>query len=562
MMQLLPRGLELRLIAVSVAIVVGASMLVGVVVAKLSEQEVQSRLLEQAESAANLVDAIDLKDSSFSSLSTEILRNKINNTGSIWIIDKSGKLIANPDPDKFEDASFGNSLIELTTVVLPQMSDKKGIERKMPLKEAVNRYEAGFGTFGENIQNGTKVFAFKAIPSKGLLVGIDEPLAAKHGAADSLKKYILMTCLILGVAILFSTIMSISFIIKPYYREKLELSDRVESANRNLKKLHEVSVGMQRSLALEERIKKVLGSAHEVLGLDRIFIFLPNEENSMLECKGAFGNQDEPSDQIKLPIERGGVIAKTYIDRKIHRVMNVHELPAELRLQHPFSEIRALRSRSYVALPMVVENNCLGVVMVDNQLTKNPIEDEVISSLELFTGQAAVAIENAQLYRRLQSHADDLEVTDHLTKLFTFSHFKVLLQKEIDNIQSSGFNLSMAIFSVQDFAAYNKCVGSADADNLLLTIADSIRGHVGDSGVIGRCFGSTMAVLFVSQEYKAAKNVCYEILSDLQQKQFAGKEMLSDGRIRFISRFGEYVEKNHLTAEAFFTEVSESSILV
>jgi len=561
-MQLLSR-LGVRLTAVSVAIVVVAALLVGVVVAKLSEQEVQDRLIFQANSAAEqLAEKFSAEELSPSNLNAEILRKKISNAGSIWIIDKNGSLIADIDPDNSENTNVGSLLIELTTVVLPQMTDKKGIERKMSLKEAANQYEAGFGVLEDVVQSEKKVFAFKSVPSKGWIVGVDEPAESNKSAAESLKKYILLTCFVLGGAILLSTALSMSFIIKPYYREKLELSERIEKANRNLKKLHDVSVGMQRSLALDERIKKILGAAHEVLGLDRIFIFLPDEKNEMLECKGAFGNQDEPIEKIKLPVENGGVIAKSFVYKKIHRVMNVRELPPDLKLQPPYSEIRALQSRSYVSLPLVVENKCLGVVVVDNQLTKKSIGDETIEDLELFTGQAAVAVENAQLYKRLQSHADDLEVTDHLTKLYTFAHFKELIQGQIDGIASgSTSKISLGIFSVKDFAEYNKQAGPALADNLLLTLAEKIREQSGDQQIVGRCFGSTMAVLFVNQDISSARRACLEINDKLNSKKFPIEEKMSSGCISFLIRCGEYLPDKKWSADRFFSEVCETEVL-
>ncbi|GAB4259387.1 MAG: hypothetical protein Kow0092_07600 [Deferrisomatales bacterium] len=556
------KGLGFRLITVSVAIVAIAAMVVGIVVIKLSEDEVTTRLMSQAEDLAEVVSGVLGAGGQPSELGRVVLGAKLRKAGTAWILDRDGHFVANPDPryrtylDK--GLPFGDTEIQLTAVKQPLARiGEKSVLHTVALKEVMGRYEAGIGilqSLGE-----PHVAAFRVLPEHGWIVGVDEPYTATYSSAASLKKYILITCGVLGLSILLSTAISISYIIKPYYRERLELSERIEAANRNLKKLHEVSVGMQGTLALEDRIHKILGAAHEVLGLDRSFLFLPNAENTILECKGAFGNQDEPPEEIALPIgSEGGVISQAYLKRRTFRVMNSQELPKDLRLGPPYSEIKALRSRSFVVLPMIVHNDCVGVVAVDNQVSKEPITDELIEGLELFTSQAAVAIENAKLYQQLKVYADELEVTDHLTQLFTFFHFKKLLQGEIDRARISASTLSLAVLSIENFARYNEQLGHKHGDEVLRTVARTVRDSVRDKDVIGRCFGSTFAVLYPGTGEAEAGELTARVMAHLQAQAYPGEEALPEGRIRFVEAVREY-RRGDGAAEDFFSTVHESS---
>ncbi|MHB8766187.1 MAG: sensor domain-containing diguanylate cyclase, partial [Deferrisomatales bacterium] len=429
---------------------------------------------------------------------------------------------------------------------------------KVPLKSVIDRYEAGMGVL--QAQGEPHVVAFRVLKAQGWIVGVDEPHTATYSSAASLKKYILLTCAILGLSILLSTAISISYIIQPHYREKLELSERIEAANRNLKKLHEVSVGMQKSLALEDRFRKILGAAHEVLGLDRIFLYLPNPEGTVLQCRGSFGNQDEPAETIVLPVgPDGGVIAQAFLKRKSFRVVNARELPKDLRLPPPYSELKALRSRSFAVLPMIVESECVGVVAVDNQLSKKIISDEVIEGLELFTSQAAVAIENAKLYQQLKVYADELEVTDHLTQLFTFFHFKKLLQGEIDRARITGRSLCLAVFSIDNFARYNEMLGHKNGDDVLRRMAQAIRGATRKKDLIGRCFGSTFAVVLPEADADEARQVVAGVVQGLSGTAYPGEESLPEGRVRFVWEVGEYTRGEAWSAEDFFNAVHDRS---
>ena len=543
---------------VSVAIVAIAALVVGIVVTRLSEGEVQTRLMSQVEDLATVVSGGP------SDLARALLRTKLRKTGTAWVIDRDGRFVANPDPryQSYIDKClpFGDAEIELRTVRQPfaRMGQQGRMEHRIPLKSVAERYEAGIGIvecLGE-----PHVVAFRVLPEKGWIVGVDEPYTATYSSAASLKKYILITTAVLGLSIILSTAISISYIIKPYYRETMELSGRIEAANRNLKKLHEVSVGMQRSGKLGDRISKILGAAQEVLGLDRIFIFLPNADNTVLECRGAFGNQDEPPEEIALPVgPEGGAIAQAYRKRRTFRVIDAEDLPQDLRLPPPYSEIKALRSRVFVVLPMIVENNCVGVVAVDNQVSKAPIPAEVIEALELFTSQAAVAIENAKLYEQLKLYADELEVTDHLTQLFTFFHFKKLLQGEIERSRVSGGAFSLAVLSVDNFARYNELLGHKSGDSVLQGVAATIRGAVRRKDVIGRCFGSTFGLMFPGTAEDEARTLTDDLLARLGARSYIGEEALPEGKIRFLVGLGEYKRGKPWTAEDFFSEVNERS---
>jgi diguanylate cyclase (GGDEF)-like protein len=208
---------------------------------------------------------------------------------------------------------------------------------------------------------------------------------------------------------------------------------------------------------------------------------------------------------------------------------------------------------------MIVENNCVGVVAVDNQVSKAPIPDEVIEALELFTSQAAVAIENAKLYGQLKLYADELEVTDHLTQLFTFFHFKQLLQGEIERSRVSGGVFSLAVFSIDNFARYNELLGHKSGDAVLQDVAETIRGGVRRKDVIGRCFGSTFGLMFPGTAEDEARVLNDDLLARLGARSYPGEEALPEGKIRFLVGLGEYKRGKAWTAENFFSDVIERS---
>lgn len=546
-------SLGFKLISVSIALTTVAAIFVGVVVTKMSEDTTRERLyrdVEQLYQAAAKSEAEDGPDPAKMSLA--LLDVKLKGAGSGWIIDGEGRLVAGSDPRIAPgDTGLGDTEIELTSVSQPLAQiGEKTVGKKIPIKQIVGLYRSGFGIITLDKYTGeNKVVAFRSVPEKGWLVGADEPLAEAASATSNLKRYVLITCVVLGIGIIVSVAISISFIIKPFYRSQMELSQKISAANRNLKKLHEVSIGMQKHLDLDQRIGDILFAAREVVGLDRIFIFMPDAETQYLQCRGAVGNEDEPASELRIPVgSAGGAIARVFMTRETIRITQGN-IPESLRLSPPYSELKALRSREFVVIPLIVEDACVGVVAADNQLSKIPISKEKIAGIELFINQAAVAIQNSNMYEKLRVHADYLEITDHLTSTFTFDHFKRLLSEIIEESKKEVRTFSLGIITVGNFGTYNRLSGHKNGDGVLSMMAKTIKAKVGDDGVVGRCFGSTFGVIIPDMSEKEAKVLLRSVVDDLSRISFPHQELLDEGGLSFLFAVLPYRKEVFQTGE-------------
>lgn len=556
-------SLGFKLISVSIALTAVAAIIVGVVVTKMSEDTTKERLSSDVLKMEEVALAAFVPDSpEQAQLAQALLGAKLAGVGSAWIIDAEGKLIAGIEQSMHTGADkFGETEIELTAVSQPLAQiGEKTVGNKIPLKQIVGLYESGFGIITpDKYASENKIVAFRSIPDKGWLIGVDEPLVGAASASSNVKRYVLITCGVLGLGIIISTAVSISFIIKPFYRSQMELSQKIAAANRNLKKLHEVSIGMQKHLDLDQRIQDILRAAREVVGLDRIFIFMPDLEEGMLKCRGAVGNEDEPPEELSIPIgPEGGALARAYTYREVYRITQGN-LPENMRLAPPYSELKALRSREFVVIPLIVEDACVGVVAADNQLSKIPITKEKIAGIELFINQAAVAIQNANMYEQLRVHADYLQVTDHLTLTYTFDHFKALLEARMDQSRHSGTDFALGIVTVGNFGNYNRLSGHKNGDNVLGTMAEMLKKKIGDDGMVGRCFGSTFGIIIPNMNEAKASVLLAETVGELSRLEFENQDLLEEKKLCFLSAVLSYQHDRSATVDDFMSHTIEKA---
>jgi len=75
----------------------------------------------------------------------------------------------------------------------------------------------------------------------------------------------------------------------------------------------------------------------------------------------------------------------------------------------PHDLIRLLGEDSFVVVPIYSLGQAFGVIIADNYVTRRPILDSHISSLELFASQASLAIEQSRMYLDMQKKIAELQ---------------------------------------------------------------------------------------------------------------------------------------------------------
>ncbi|MFB3895108.1 MAG: ATP-binding protein [bacterium] len=224
----------------------------------------------------------------------------------------------------------------------------------------------------------------------------------------------------------------------------------IEDTNRKLKArvdelsiLLDISTAMQSTLDLEEVLYIILTgvTAGFALGFNRAILFLVDETGNELIGKMGVGPSsgeeaakiwnslttpnssitriitddalsqsrksrlNEIAQQIHVPLTpSGGIIALTAIERKPFLIPN----PAlDNRVNQQLTYL--LNTQSFATAPLISKQRVIGVLWVDNLYSKEPITDEDLRSLMRFAAQAGLAIENAQLYQRIEHFNEQLE---------------------------------------------------------------------------------------------------------------------------------------------------------
>ena len=207
--------------------------------------------------------------------------------------------------------------------------------------------------------------------------------------------------------------------------------------------LREISIAMQRVLERDKLLHLILTcvTAGFAIGFNRAFLFLTDRgRNELRGTMGVGPTSREDAYRIWGELSRKALTFEKYLenvsrgimirgglqDLVEHIVINLHDTKNILTeiakngtvfhvtnaWEHPLmDEImrRLVISSEFVAVPLIVKNEIIGVLLADNAFSGRLITEDSIEVLTMFAAQAAIAIENAQILGDLEEKVQELE---------------------------------------------------------------------------------------------------------------------------------------------------------
>lgn len=548
----------------------------GVIIYKVSEDAIK---VDAQTSVKELAADVDSVRGSGEALKQDLLdrltRLKVRKVGAAWVMDKDGFLIAHIDP-RFRDAAevqqfIGDYVVNLHVGEQPIRDlGEKNVVHKAKLLELMDKYSAGYGTY--TFRGETEMIAFKVLKDRGWLVAIDQPTSTAYGELDRIYRVTLTTCIIIAVLVLGFSWFAVKVIINPYYREQEENNRRLELMNRELEssrrrlekagnaltRLYDLSITMQYSGFLESHLPLVLGVAQERFELDRILLFMPDEEGKMLRCRAAVGNVFEPEEKIYVPIgPQGGGLARAFLEGRTISSDGAGPVREENRILPPYDRIRSLRSRTYAIFPLKTTEKVIGVLGVDNKMSRRPLTGEDFEAIENFSHKIALLIENTIHFQSIRKAVQEMEHRDRLTGLFHLPHVKRIAEEEMAAAVREASPLSVGLVFIVNFKEYNGVNDYRRGDFVLRKAADLLKALEVMGVVPGRCYGAFFVALFPGKTRDQAMYLLSQFEKDFSAFSFYGEEFLATKKLAVKISVAEYPRETGLSFDEFFSRLEK-----
>ncbi|RLC73761.1 MAG: hypothetical protein DRI52_01275 [Chloroflexi bacterium] len=181
--------------------------------------------------------------------------------------------------------------------------------------------------------------------------------------------------------------------------ENARLFNETQQRLAEVSTLYTVAQQTTTSLDLNEVLENIVSIIKRVLACRGCCIFLVDQETQELSIRAASGLSDKWRDEARLKVGEGisGQVAAT--GRPIY-IPDTHSYPGFIFFDPTV--------RSLLAVPMTTKDRVIGTLNIDDTKV-DAFTDDDGRLLSIAAAQAAVAIENAQLYKGLKERAEKLE---------------------------------------------------------------------------------------------------------------------------------------------------------
>jgi diguanylate cyclase (GGDEF)-like protein len=176
------------------------------------------------------------------------------------------------------------------------------------------------------------------------------------------------------------------------------------------------------------------------------------------------------------------------------------------------------RIRSWLGVPLMAKDQVIGMIALD-RAEMRPYTAEEVQLAMTFANQAAIAIENAQLYQKTQR----LAITDGLTGLYNRRHFYELLEREVEAVNRYGGYLSLIMLDIDDFKAYNDTRGHVAGDALLRELAQLLTRDIRRVDIAARYGGDEFVLFFPDTNKKRTMTLAERIRKSVEEYELCGE---------------------------------------
>jgi len=292
---------------------------------------------------------------------------------------------------------------------------------------------------------------------------------------------------------------------------------------------------------LDHLLEQIMDAVTLLLGVERSSLFKLNREKQILSSQIAQGIGVR---KIEIPLGEGiaGSVAQN------GELVNIKNMISDSQYNDKVIHHDGFIIRSMLCAPLKnPHGEVLGVVQAlnkkDGEFTK---EDEMLFTA--LASQACVAIENAQLYKKLQQHADSLQqkvlertrkiqeknsqlealnkeleiiaTTDGLTGVYNRRYFNQAIVRECELAKRHSRPTSLMILDIDFFKRVNDNYGHQAGDYVIMALTEVIKHTVRSSDIVARYGGEEFIVLATVCDLRQTSALAERLRDNVEKHAF------------------------------------------
>ncbi|MDD5688297.1 MAG: sensor domain-containing diguanylate cyclase [Elusimicrobia bacterium] len=247
------------------------------------------------------------------------------------------------------------------------------------------------------------------------------------------------------------------------------------------------------------------------------------EENSTLKCIATNG-----------AVALKGINKFTFVPEQDKMIERTIRLKTPITIQNTGENqlidkeiTENLKLKQFILLPLAVQDKILGLIIIGNDKDKITFTSKDIAISTAISNQAAVALQNAQLYLKIQ----ELSIIDELTQVYNHRFFQQRITEETELAKRYNSILSLAIIDIDHFKNYNDKNGHLAGNDCIKQVAKIISQSLRRTDIVSRYGGDEFALILPATDKYGAIKILEKIKTDVEKYPFEFRHNQPNGKL-------------------------------
>jgi diguanylate cyclase (GGDEF)-like protein/putative nucleotidyltransferase with HDIG domain len=310
-----------------------------------------------------------------------------------------------------------------------------------------------------------------------------------------------------------------------------------------------------RSLNPNEFIPLTLEAIHNEFSFDRNIMFTIDPKRRCLIAsywwpKSVLSTEQQP---FEIDISDISGLLLTCLRGKKPVLVNAQTEPGNPIIQH-------LTTAEFIAIPVLQQNNLVGMLYADNSLSEKPLHEQLLPEILPIAYELGVAIFNANQYGQEKKHAQ----LDHLTQLYNKRMVNNFLAETFEQEPAKLANIAIGFIDIDKFKQLNDNCGHQAGDDALKIVADILRNSTRPGDFVGRYGGEEFLFVLKNTSPAGAYGYAERIRSEIERRgtilsqRFMGQIMTASiGVAMYSPRYNQYADMVDVADQAMYRAKNE-----